>query len=649
MNTREQLIKNLNFNRFNIHTVGEKIGGDIEQAQVEIDNNQSLSPDELKTLCKQVALYYLFYLRDKDIALKYLNKFQTLVPEGSLDHAEACNLIGHAHTIDGSYKDDTLFNKALDIYAVSDKTMEVQLARAFAFRYIGFMHHRKKETQKALENIELAITIQRSFQDTFPPVKLDIAESLHAKGVILIREGKLEEAEQQLLQAKKLEEEFCEATQHKHFLKFITMQSLGSVWLRQNKTMEALAILQKAYEEQTILCKTTVHADIAKTLHFMGDVYMQMGIYDQAVCAYQQSLDIKQTLKLDKDMVNVTENALRKAKLAEKNKDFDFDWNNYHTIQPNAEKIQDLEKFIEDTLPNKDKLDDQAKQEFGELCYKLGTFYNHIYIKREPDRAPDLALQKLAIAKELLKSDEALGWVDNHIAFSYQQKLSAAKKKNNQEEVYENRELARKHYGKVIDDFNNNEGPINHAHAKLFSFAFCVRALTEYELNELRSALFSYQIALDTYEKINELDDQYARAKNAKARIHVDNNELDLAAILFKELEAYWYGAHYDSSNPYLARFEYTYAEFLAKAYPKNLSLALTHYQKAYEISCISDGDKAGFTIAIQTKIDELKQKQQELAQKGNVVYSPTMYTQARDFKEKEDKPKSQIINYQYK
>lgn len=95
------------------------------------------------------------------------------------------------------------------------------------------------------------------------------------------------------------------------------------------------------------------------------------------------------------------------------NDSFNFDWNDYRTIEPNKAKVAELELFIEKMLPSLRTLEESDRHAFGLLCYKLGTFYNHI------KRTPAPALEKLLIAEEILTGNE-LAWAKNHLAFSFQ-------------------------------------------------------------------------------------------------------------------------------------------------------------------------------------------------------------------------------------
>src|SRR3990167_4431669 len=280
------------------------------------------------------------------------------------------------------------------------------------------------------------------------------------------------------------------------------------------------------------------------------------------------------------------------------NESFNFDWNDYRTIEPNKAKVAVLELFIEKMLPSLSTLKESDKYAFGQLCFKLGSFYNHI------KRTPAPALHKLLIAEGILTSNE-LAWVKNHIAFSFQQKLAASKREKNEEEIKENTTFAMEYYNQRI----KQHGSIEETDAiKITAFAYCVKALAEYEVDQLDAAVKSYRFALDLYEKHGLLDDQYARAKNRYAQFLVEKKNHVDANNAFDELEKYW-SEKQDGLNPYPARFYVSYADYLVKIQPDNLALALEKYKKAYEILRVTDGEQSPFTKDIFKKVSEIQEK----------------------------------------
>ncbi len=284
------------------------------------------------------------------------------------------------------------------------------------------------------------------------------------------------------------------------------------------------------------------------------------------------------------------------------NEAFTFDWNDYRTIESNKNKIAEIESAIEKAMPSIGTLEERERQALGLLCYKLGTFYNHI------KRTPAPALEKLLIAEKILANKE-LAWTKNHIAFSYQQMLASAKREKNVEKTEENKTQAIEYCSQVIKRHESLEEKESDVESiKVTAFAYCVKALAEYEVNELEMAVKSYRFALDLYEKHGLLDDQYARAKNRYAQFLVDQKNYAEANKAFSELEKYWLEKQ-DDLNPYPARFYVSYADYLAKVQPENLTIILEKYKKAYEILRVTDGEQSPFTKDIFKKVSEIQEK----------------------------------------
>ncbi|OGT46183.1 MAG: hypothetical protein A3E83_04500 [Gammaproteobacteria bacterium RIFCSPHIGHO2_12_FULL_41_20] len=329
--------REFNVDRFNVHAIDDE--SKVRLKKVE-DLLNSISEDDispiglLKSVYKKIAIYYLFNERNKEAALKYLKKYQSLIPENTVDYAHICTLMGYANTIDPTFRDDTLFLEALSIYPENANDPEVMQYRAFALQYIGLIFHRKaiecdktnrldnarENTKKALTYIRQAVDIQRTCLLTFSLIRIGLAESLHIEGVMLIRCGEtsnaacFEEANQKLEEAALLEKAFCEETKATHFLVATTLQSLAKVLMYLGKQDEAIDKLNEAYHLQIKLLNTSVHQDIAKTLHFKGDVYVNKKAYLKAVDAYMETWLVRKKISYrDAFMVDLTQKALLKA------------------------------------------------------------------------------------------------------------------------------------------------------------------------------------------------------------------------------------------------------------------------------------------------------------------------------------------------
>ena len=107
---------------------------------------------------------------------------------------------------------------------------------------------------------------------------------------------------------------------------------------------------------------------------------------------------------------------------------FNFNWNNYLTIEPNKAKINDVEAFIKN-VPQYSSLNEEDKHDLALVLYRLGTYYTHIM------HEPDLAIAKLELADSLftIKREKALNY--NHLAYAYEQKYSVSGKPADKEKA----------------------------------------------------------------------------------------------------------------------------------------------------------------------------------------------------------------------
>lgn len=227
------------------------------------------------------------------------------------------------------------------------------------------------------------------------------------------------------------------------------------------------------------------------------------------------------------------------ASLQTYEKKFDFDWNNYVTIERNRKRITEIEMFLKTTKPKAfEKLNDQDKQALGRILYRLGTFYTHIM------HAPDIAIERLDLADKFLQNKSDRAWNYNHLGYAYEQKFATSGQDND-------RSKALYYTNKVIFGLYPN------GKNKEVAFAYCIEGLVDNDMTtlHLEEAENSFQNALKIYEKLpNGQDDQYARAKNRLAMIILDRNRDNEAITMFEELKKYWLAKKDVTQNPYAAR-----------------------------------------------------------------------------------------------
>lgn len=245
-------------------------------------------------------------------------------------------------------------------------------------------------------------------------------------------------------------------------------------------------------------------------------------------------------------------------------KNFNFNWDNYKTVQANMLKVNRTEKFV-DSIQNVSALNAVDREALAKLLYKLGTYYTHV------SRQPDLAIAKLTLAGTLFTDKNEIAWNDNHLAYAYELKYAKSG-------VNSDKEKSLAYVNKVVNEIYPN------VKNKQVAFAYCVEGLVFNDAKEYPQAEASYKAALKIYDMhINGQDDQYARTKNRLAKTILDQNGREEEALrLLLQLNRYWAAKGDISRDPYAARNDL----YLGEAYLKiqKAKLASDQFKKAIAI-----------------------------------------------------------------
>lgn len=275
----------LDYNKDTLPTKYTLVKTQIEEAQKAITKENNPRP-ELQKIYYKLTLYALIIQRNKAETLKYLAHYQANFSEEqkkSFAYAETLNLLGHAETITGTFKEPTLFKQALQILDQLDSQNDeekvaiartlnlsghaetitstfkeptlfkpalqmvdqlkaqndeekaaIARERAFAIRYIGLCHHRAYMAEKKPDDLAQArelftrsLEIYNQYSTPNQPC-MQKAESIHLLATTWREAGNIEKAHEIFIKAYKEEKAFVK--QHgKHFLLYITCQNLGDI------------------------------------------------------------------------------------------------------------------------------------------------------------------------------------------------------------------------------------------------------------------------------------------------------------------------------------------------------------------------------------------------------------------------------------
>ena len=176
-----ELATRLQYNRFDAHiqcsAVEETITLLFKILETYEDNI------EYKTIYLKLGIYFAFYKRNKEMSSKFFEKYRSFCNPG-LEMAEALSLLGYAYVIDPTYKSEKIFSEALSHLPEVSQDISVIVIKAFALQYLALMllrqarRDKSKEIDSALIRIKTAIDLQQSLLETFPLIKIGVAESL---------------------------------------------------------------------------------------------------------------------------------------------------------------------------------------------------------------------------------------------------------------------------------------------------------------------------------------------------------------------------------------------------------------------------------------------------------------------------------------
>lgn len=305
MDARTLLDEHLNFDRYNVHITGRDISSYIEQA-CDIIHNVAEEDKTLKSLlCRQVCIYYLFFMRDSKVALRYVQLYTFLSDSLlSLQIAEAYIFMGCTRAIRTEHKSYNEFKFALKIYTDYEEKNNpldfetkhtIAIGKALALRYIGLISSRNNHKKRAQAKIDAALELLRDHLRGFPEVHLDIAECYHIQGLIY-QDAK--HPHKKMAAFKNADEEMQSFRSSfgrvRHPLELINRAWLGWSILEVDRK-EALCHLAEAKTALLDYFGIEVQSDIATLYQLMGEAYK--GVDAKITAQYlSKALKIKQCL-----------------------------------------------------------------------------------------------------------------------------------------------------------------------------------------------------------------------------------------------------------------------------------------------------------------------------------------------------------------
>ena len=247
-----------------------------------------------------------------------------------------------------------------------------------------------------------------------------------------------------------------------------------------------------------------------------------------------------------------------------------FSWEDSKTI-PTHSQLKTLEAAALTSQLNKQtmaELSNQEKYDLAEINLKLGMYYTHVL------KNPDLAINKLSIANQLLKKAKAKAWIFNHLAYAYE--LKYAETKNS-----DDKRSALYFSNKVISKFPPDSNEV--------AFAYSVKGLVANDAYDYTNAEKNFLTALTIYEKNAATQTEpYIRSKNRLASIILDQHGREQEVLsMLTPLKRYWMNQKNFAHNPYAARTFITIGQAYlkigkGKSATLNFKKALNIYARHY-------------------------------------------------------------------
>ncbi len=229
-------------------------------------------------------------------------------------------------------------------------------------------------------------------------------------------------------------------------------------------------------------------------------------------------------------------NTLSMDSVKEYEQKFDFNWHDHASIESNKKKIEEIELFLKSN-PNYSEMSGDDQEALGIMAYKLGTYYTHIA------RQPNMAIDKLNLADNLLPGKEDKAWINDQLAFAYEMKYSVSN-----EDV--DKKQAEAYTEKVFSFYPKTKN-------KEIAFAYCVRGFLADDSDDHEEAEENFKQALAIYEKIpHGKDEQYHRLQSrlAMSILAQDDNRDEEAFKMLTDVRKYWKAQGNENQNPYAAR-----------------------------------------------------------------------------------------------
>lgn len=167
--------------------------------------------------------------------------------------------------------------------------------RAEAFNVLGLVAHDRREWELALAHFEEALALYRSVEDAY-----QIARLLNNRGLVLLRSGRLDEAEAAYQEAIYHFQASDSQTE-----RFKAVMNLGNVFLMRKEYEKAIHHYQEALP---IFQQSHYLVDLSHTYNNLGMAYTGLADWARAEAYFKASMEFWQRLEDAYNLANVLDN-----------------------------------------------------------------------------------------------------------------------------------------------------------------------------------------------------------------------------------------------------------------------------------------------------------------------------------------------------
>lgn len=260
------------------------------------------------------------YANNKYIAkgIEYLRKSldmkKKLYAQNHPSIAETLRNMGLAYRRRGDFKESlTYAQHCLGMRRSLSRGDSIELAEAL--NDVAWVYYELNENEQAKDYIRKSLDMYGSL---LPKEKPSAVYALHTYGALLLKLGEIDESIDTLRETMEISDRFA---MRNHGVTSLAWHDLGEGYFRKKDFQKALECYFKSLDIKKELCAVNGHPNrISESLDAIGDIYRELGDFDNAQVYYEQSLEYRVKLcPQDKDKIKINKRKIKGVKKIKNN------------------------------------------------------------------------------------------------------------------------------------------------------------------------------------------------------------------------------------------------------------------------------------------------------------------------------------------